>query len=110
MSEFKLVRLVRTPSSEVYLIWDEDTRVGQADIHYAEGLVHMTIVLEQTLSTEELDHLIAQFDEDVVSSYLPGCDRENFLVTVFLGEEVMSYSDTGFDDFDRDLNNLGSEN
>lgn len=114
MDEFKLVRLLRTPSSEIYLIWDEEDRVGQVDLHYAQEIVHATIILEEHLTPEEVDELISQIDEDVVSSYLPDFEREDFLVTVFMGEEVVSYSDAedekeieGLDfdeeDFDEDL-------
>ena len=94
MSDYKLVRLVRTPSSEVYLIWDTVARVGQVDLHYADGLVHGTIILEQTLDRTAIDALISQLDEDVVSSYLPDFEREDFFVNVFTGEELLSYSDT----------------
>lgn len=95
---YKLVRLIRTPSSEVYLLWDDGARVGQVDVHYAEGLVHCTIILEQELSTEAIESLVAQLDDDVVSSYLPDFEREDFLVNVFSGEEILSYSDTEDDD------------
>ncbi|NUP98856.1 MAG: hypothetical protein HUU35_03255 [Armatimonadetes bacterium] len=99
-STYKLVRLIRTASSECYLIWDNDNRVGQADIHYAEGLVHCTIILEQTLEREGVEALIEQLDDDVVSSYLPDFEREDFFVNVFSGEEILSYSDTEDDDTD----------
>ncbi|MCC7491867.1 MAG: hypothetical protein IT204_05945 [Fimbriimonadaceae bacterium] len=101
-SNYKLVRLIRTPSSEVYMIWEADERVGQADIHYAEGLVHCTILLEQTLERQPIEALIAQLDDDVVSSYLPDFDREDFFVNVFSGEEILSYSDSDDDDDTQD--------
>ena len=97
-SAYKLVRLIRTPSSEVYLLWDDAQRVGQVDLHYAEGLVHCTVILEQTLTREEIEGLIEQLDDDVVSSYLPDFEREDFFVNVFSGEELMSYSDSEDDD------------
>ena len=93
VDEFKIVRLVRTPSSEVYLIWDGDDRLGQVDLHYAEELVHATVILEEPLAREEVEELIQQLDEEVVSSYLPDFEREDFLVNVFVGEEILSYSE-----------------
>lgn len=98
MSDYKLVRLVRTAYSEVYLLWDDDVRVGQVDLHYAEGLVHGTIIVEQQLSREQIEALISQLDEDVVSSYLPDFEREDFFVNVYAGEEILSFSDTDDDD------------
>ncbi len=95
---YKLVRLVRTSTSEVYLLWDENNRLGQVDLHFADGLIHGTIILEQALERDEIEALIAQLDDDVVSSYLPDFEREDFIVNVFLGEEIMSFSDTEDDD------------
>jgi hypothetical protein len=107
VDEFKIVRLVRTPSSEIYLVWDGDDRVGQVDLHYAEDIVHATLILEERLADDELEELIEQLDEDIVSSYLPDFEREDFLVSVFVGEEILSYSeaedeaeDEDEDDFD----------
>ena len=99
-SNYKLVRLIRTPTSECYLIWNETSRVGQADIHYTEGLVHCTIIVEEELNNDQINELVAQLDDDVVSSYLPDFEREDFFVNVFVGEEVMSYSDSDDDDED----------
>ena len=41
-TNYKLIRLVRTQSSEVYLIWDDDRRIGQIDLHYAHDTIHGT--------------------------------------------------------------------
>jgi len=89
----KLVRVVRTSSSEVYIIWQEDTRLGQVDIHYGQDLVHATLVLEKDLTAEQQGDLIDQLDQDIVSSHLPQFAREDFLVTVFRGTELESFSD-----------------
>ena len=91
---FRLTRLVRTNSSEIYLIWEENNRVGQLDLHFAHDTIHATLILESGLSvTSELE-LRQQIDEDIVSSYLPSFDRNDFLVTVFRGEEISSYTDS----------------
>lgn len=92
MAEFRLVRLVRTVSSEVYLIWDGDRRVGQVDLHYADGSIHADVLLELELAEDELQGLYSQIDEDIVSSYLPSFDRDQFIVTVFRGQEVDSFN------------------
>jgi hypothetical protein len=100
MTSYRLVRLVRSSSSEVYLMWDGPTRIGQADLHYAEGLVHATLILEQPLERSVIEELIDQLDDDVVSSYLPDFEREDFFVNVFAGEEILSYSDAEDEDED----------
>jgi hypothetical protein len=93
-TNFKLTRLVRTQTSEIYLIWDDDRRIGQLDLHYAHDTIHGTLILESDLSIEQEEGLIAQIDDDVVHAYLPSFDREDFLITVFRGEEISNYTDS----------------
>ena len=101
---YRLSRLVRTQSSEIYLIWEEDRRVGQLDLHFAieSRTVHATLVLEADLPVSVEEELLAQIDDDIVSSYLPSFEREDFLVTVFRGEEISNYTDSSgaLDDMD----------
>ena len=107
MSAFRLVRLLRTLSSEIYVIWRGDPsadsgspraesrgdqRVGQADIHYADNSVQADLFLESALDDEEQHELVHQLDDDVVSSYLPSFDRDQFIVTVFVGQETDSFN------------------
>lgn len=92
MSPFRLVRLLRTLSSEIYLIWQADQRIGQADIHYADNSVQADLFLEAPLQGEQRDELLRQLDEDIVSSYLPSFDRDQFIVTIFIGDEVDSFN------------------
>ena len=101
---YRLSRLVRTQSSEIFLVWEEDRRIGQLDLHYANDTIHATLVLEADLPVNTEEELLAQIDEDIISSYLPSFDREDFLVTVFRGEEISSYTDSSgaLDDIDDD--------
>ena len=92
MNRFRLARLVRTISSEVYLVWEGERRIGQVDLHYADASIHANLLLETDLSPEEAQGLYSQLDEDIVSSYLPSFDREEFILTVFRGEEVDSFN------------------
>lgn len=87
-----LVRSLRTLSSEIYLVWESERRIGQVDLHFADSTVHATVVLEAHLSPEQQQELFAQLDEDVVSSYMPVFEREDFIIVVFQGEEVESLS------------------
>ncbi|MGQ9455742.1 MAG: hypothetical protein ACUVRS_03720 [Armatimonadota bacterium] len=103
-SQFRLSRLVRTSSSEIYLIWDGDSRVGQVHLHYAHDTIHAAILLEVDLTTAEEEDLLEMIDEDIVSSYLPSFDREDFLVSMFRAEEISSFSYAS-----GDLDEFGSE-
>ncbi len=103
-TSYRLTRLVRTQTSEIYLIWDEDRRLGQLDLHYAHDTIHGTLILEGDLSLEQEEGLIAQIDDDIVQAYLPSFDREDFLITVFRGEEISHYTDSSgaMDDMDEE--------
>lgn len=92
-ARFRFTRLVRTQTSEIYLVWEEDSRVGQLDLHYAGDTVHATLILEVDLSVTSEEELLTQVDQDIVASFLPNFDRDDFMVTVFRGEEISSYTD-----------------
>ena len=97
MNRFRLVRLLRTLSSEVYLVWRGEQRIGQVDLHYADNSIQADLFLESPLEEEEREDLFRQLDEDVVSSYLPSFERDQFIITVFRGEELdsLNYPPTG---------------
>ena len=97
-----LVRVVRTESSEIFIIWQDDTRLGQVDLHFGLDLIHATLMLEKDLDGDAVAELVDQIDQDIVSSHLPQFAREDFLVTVFKGEELDSFSDGDPDVEDED--------
>ena len=101
-TRFKLTRLVRTQSSEIYLMWDGEKRIGQIDVHYAHDTIHATVIFETDLTVSEEEELLAQIDDDIVSSYLPRFEREDFVAHVFRGEEISRYTDCSgaMDDLD----------
>jgi hypothetical protein len=101
---FKLSRLVRTVASEIYVVWDNETRVGQLHLHYAHDTIHAALLLEVDLTVAEEEDLLEAIDEDVVSSYLPSFEREDFLVTVYRAEELSSFSYSA-----NDIDNLGPD-
>ncbi|HEX2173664.1 MAG TPA: hypothetical protein VHL09_14600 [Dehalococcoidia bacterium] len=98
MPEYRFERQCRTPSSEVYRISDDGQPVGRVDLHFAAEMVYGTLALGAQLPEEEILTLIEQIDEDLVlAAEVP---REDFVVTVYRGEEVGTYSDETFDDED----------
>ena len=103
---YKFVRLVRTGSSEIYVLWDGENRVGQLDLHYAGDIIHGTLILEMDLPSAEEEDLLTHIDQDIVSSYRPSFDREDFLVTVYHGEEISTYTDAQ-NDLESDDGDLG---
>jgi hypothetical protein len=99
-----LSRNVRTVASEIYVIWDNETRVGQLHLHYAHDMIHAAVLLEVDLSVKEEENLLEIIDEDIVSSYLPSFEREDLLVTLFRAEELTSFSYSS-----QDIDALGPE-
>lgn len=91
-TRFRMSRLVRTVASEIFVMWDGETRVGQLHLHYAHDTIHAALLLEVDLTVTEEEDLLDTIDEDIVSSYLPSFEREDFLVTVFRAEEISSFS------------------
>jgi hypothetical protein len=92
VERFRLVRVLRTLSSEIYLVWRDEQRIGQIDIHYTASSVQADVCLESPLDEPERDALLRQLDEDVVSSHLPSFEREQFIITIFVGREIDSFN------------------
>lgn len=104
MDDIRITRLVRTGTSEIYLLWMKGDRVGQADIHYADATIYATVLLEKPEVIDQ-DALVAQIDDEVISSYSARFERENFVVTIFQAHEVGRCEDPMIDaleEFDDD--------
>ncbi len=91
MEAARFERQVRTEASEVFVVYGGARRVGRLDVHYGRFEVHGTLVLEVELTDDEVQQLIDQIDEELVQTHDP--EREDFLVTVYRGEELGFYSD-----------------
>jgi hypothetical protein len=92
--DFSYIRLARTESSESYVVWgrrkgsDSKSRIGFLELHFERRVAHGTLIIENELSSEVLGKLISQLDDELVNY-----EREDFIVSVYLGEEVGYYSD-----------------
>ncbi|OGO73187.1 MAG: hypothetical protein A3G84_06010 [Chloroflexi bacterium RIFCSPLOWO2_12_FULL_71_12] len=91
MEAARFERQVRTEASEVFTVYGGARRIGRLDVNYARFEVHGTLLLEVELTDDEVQQLIDQIDEELVQTHDP--EREDFLVTVFRGEELGFYSD-----------------
>jgi hypothetical protein len=99
MEDIRFDRHFRTPSSEGYYIMEgsspqNSTRLGTIDIHFTATNVHGTLILERELEEAEIAKLIEQIDEDLVLS--ADVQRDDFLVSVYVGKDVGFYSDDYF--------------
>ncbi len=91
MEATRFERQVRTEASEIFIAYGGARRIGRVDLHYARFEVHATLILEVELTDDEVQQLIDQMDEELVQTHDP--EREDFLVTVYRGEELGFYSD-----------------
>jgi hypothetical protein len=91
---FRIVRLVRTLSSEIYEARNNDERIAQIDVHYAGEVIYVTVITETALKESAEHRLMSQIDEEIVSSYLPSIARTDLIVTIFKGKEIARYCDS----------------
>lgn len=91
MEASRFERQLRTEASEIFIAYGGARRIGRLDLHYARFEVQATLVLEVELTDDEVQQLIDQIDEELVQTHDP--EREDFLVTVYRGEELGFYSD-----------------
>ena len=94
MPDFSFEREVRTPYSEAYTIREDDRQVGRLDIHFADGVVHLAVTVDESLTQEAIQEIIETVDEDMVDAV--GIAREGFVVHVFQGRETGVFSDEDF--------------
>jgi len=93
MGDFSFEREVRTPHSEAYTIREDDRPVGRVDIHFANGVVHLAVAVDESLTQDAIQEIIDTVDEDMVDAV--GISREGFVVHVFQGRETGVFSDEG---------------
>ena len=96
MANFSFEREVRTPYSEAYTIMEDDRPVGRVDIHFADGVVHLAVAVDESLTQDAIQEIIDTVDEDMVDAV--GIAREGFVVHVFQGRETGVFTDEGFGD------------
>lgn len=97
MTEYRFEREARTPYSEVFTIDDGEHSLGRVDIHYTSSATYATLAVHQALEEDGVQALIAAIDERIISTADPY--REDFIVTVWRGEEFGVFADeTDFED------------
>ncbi len=91
MTDYRFEREARTPYSEAYTIDDGEHSLGRVDIHYTAAAAHATLAVHQAIDEDGVQALIAAIDERIVSTADPY--REDFIVTVWRGEEFGVFAD-----------------
>jgi hypothetical protein len=95
-SSIRYDRVCRTASSEAYLLSEDEQPVGRVDLHFGSSVVHAVLIVERELPEAAIRALVQRVDEDLV--WTADQPREDFLVTVYQGSEVLVVSDEGEED------------
>jgi hypothetical protein len=99
-SALRYDRVCRTADSEAYVLSTGESPFGRVDLHFGASVVHAVLIVERTLSDEDLHGLVQRIDDDLV--WTADRPREDFLVTVYEGSERGVISDSEDDDGDTD--------
>ena len=96
MPDYQFERIARTPHSEQWGIERDDRSVGRIDLHFTDAKTYGTLAVDITVSEADVEELIADIDARLVST----ADeyREDFVVTVWQGAEIGTYSEDDADD------------
>ena len=109
MAEYQFERESRTPFSEVYTVEQDGDVVGRVDLHFAPaGMVHATLCVPADYDEDDIQDLIGEIDERLVLTTDPY--RDDFIVTVWRGENAGVYSEEDEDDEGDDDDEESGEN
>jgi hypothetical protein len=95
MAQFFFEREARTAQSECYTVMNEESAVGRVDIHFAETVVHATLNVAESITTEEIQDLIDIIDEQLMDSV--GIARQEVIVHVHQGRDLGVFSTRNFE-------------
>ena len=96
MAEYRFERECRTPHSEAYIVLEDENPVGRIDLHFTQSIVHATLNVAESVTQDDIHDMIETIDQDLVMSADAGC--EDFVVVVYQGREVGTFSAQDFED------------
>ena len=86
MAEYQFEREARTAQSEQWVIETQEHSIGRVDLHFTASTTYATLAVHSSIGDDEVQTLIAEIDDRIVMSADPY--REDFIVTVWRGEEA----------------------
>ena len=100
MDDLRFERQYRTAHSEGYLLFDGSDRLGRIELHFTPSVVYGTMAIERELPEDDVLDIIEQADDELVMT--ADVPRDDFIVSVYQGRDVGTYSDDYFEDDDED--------
>jgi len=98
MSQYSFEREARTSHSEQWAIENNDHSLGRVDLHFTSEKTHATLSVHFSMNDDEIEELISEIDERLVLSADP--EREDFIVTVWKGEEFGVFAEDSIEEND----------
>ncbi len=95
MDRFYFERECRTPNSECYTILEDENSVGRIDIHFTSSVIHATMNISESLTTDEIQDLIDTIDEQLLDSI--GVSRQEIIVHVHQGRDIGVFTTREFE-------------
>jgi hypothetical protein len=105
VDDARFERQYRTANSEGYLVFDGGDRLGRIDLHFTPTVVYGTLVVEREMEEDDILDLIEQADDELVLT--ADVPREDFVVSVYQGRDLGTYSDEYFEEDEEENNHEG---
>ena len=86
MNGYRFERICRTPSSEAYVIADDEEVVARVDLHFTAEDVYGVLVVERDLDEDGIEALRQEIDDELVLTATTA--REDFSLAVYRGTPV----------------------
>jgi hypothetical protein len=101
VADYRFEREARTPHSEQWMVERDGGVVGRVDVHFTSSVTFATLAVHTSLGDEDVQELIGEIDDRIVTTADPY--REDFVVTVWRGEQIGVFAEDELDDdFDED--------
>ena len=95
MENFYFERECRTPYSECYVVLEDERAVGRLDIHFTHTVIHATLNVEESLTTDGIQDLIDLIDDELLDCV--GINRQEIIFHVHQGRDIGVFSARDFD-------------
>jgi hypothetical protein len=76
-------------------VLEDEATIGRLDIHFADVVVHATLNVVESLTSDSIQDLIDAIDEDLLDAM--GIVRQEIIVHVHQGRDLGVYSSRDFE-------------
>ena len=95
MARFYFQRECRTPNSECHTVLEDEAQIGRVDIHFTDTVIHATLTVGESLTTDGVQALVDSIDELLMDAV--GISRQEIIVHVHQGRDLGVFSTRDFE-------------